>query len=82
MRNQLSCRASDDVVAVAHMCAEFGVPHMINNAYGIQSASICRDITAAWRKGAHAHLNTDKGQPSCPVQMHHFTVEYVCDACL
>ncbi|KAF5830836.1 selenocysteine synthase [Dunaliella salina] len=44
-------RASDDVVAVARLCATSGVPHLINNAYGIQSSSICRDITAAWRKG-------------------------------
>jgi hypothetical protein len=44
-------RVSDDVVAVARLCAASGIPHMINNAYGIQSASICKDITAAWRKG-------------------------------
>jgi O-phospho-L-seryl-tRNASec:L-selenocysteinyl-tRNA synthase len=35
----------------AKLCAERGVPHIINNAYGIQSASLCGLVTAAWRKG-------------------------------
>ncbi|GFH15597.1 sep-tRNA:Sec-tRNA synthase, partial [Haematococcus lacustris] len=43
-------RASDDVVAVARLCASAGVPHLINNAYGVQSAELCRHITAAWRR--------------------------------
>ena len=34
----------------AQLCLA-GVPHMINNAYGIQSAILCRSITTAWRKG-------------------------------
>jgi len=50
-----NCRASDDIVAVARMCAAAGIPHLINNAYGIQSASICQQITNAWRKG-RVHL--------------------------
>eukprot|EP00983_Pelagomonas_calceolata_P098876 1158397-Pelagomonas_calceolata.AAC.3 len=50
-------RASDDVIAVARICATSGIPHMINNAYGIQSSSICRDITAAWRKGAYCFID-------------------------
>ena len=45
-------RVPDDVVAVAKLCASSGVPHIINNAYGVQSAAICRAITSAWRKGA------------------------------
>lgn len=44
-------RAADDVVAVAKLCAAAGVPHVINNAYGVQSAVLCRDITSACRKG-------------------------------
>lgn len=44
-------RASDDIVAVAKMCHREGVPHVINNAYGVQSASICSSITSACRKG-------------------------------
>mmetsp|Transcript_38719 Transcript_38719/g.86114 ORF Transcript_38719/g.86114 Transcript_38719/m.86114 type:complete len:580 (+) Transcript_38719:110-1849(+) len=44
-------RAPDDVVAVARVCEAAGVPHVINNAYGVQSAAICAQITSAWRKG-------------------------------
>jgi O-phospho-L-seryl-tRNASec:L-selenocysteinyl-tRNA synthase len=43
--------ACDDVVAVAKLCAAAGIPHMINNAYGVQSRAICDHITSAWRKG-------------------------------
>ena len=44
-------RAPDDVVAVAKLCQAAGVPHVINNAYGIQSSATCAQITSAWRKG-------------------------------
>jgi hypothetical protein len=44
-------RACDDVVSVAKLCAAAGVPHLINNAYGVQSTDICKRITSAWRKG-------------------------------
>ena len=44
-------RSPDDVVAVGKLCQRLDVPHIINNAYGIQSQSICRLITSAWRKG-------------------------------
>ena len=44
-------RSPDDVVAVAKLCQRLDVPHIINNAYGIQSRQICRMITSAWRKG-------------------------------
>lgn len=44
-------RSPDDVVNIAKFCAQAGIPHIINNAYGIQSESTCRLITSAWRKG-------------------------------
>lgn len=44
-------RAADDVVGVARLCARAGVPHVVNNAYGVQSAALCAAITSAWRKG-------------------------------
>ena len=28
-----------------------GIGHIINNAYGVQSATLCRLITSAWRRG-------------------------------
>lgn len=44
-------RAPDDVVAVGKLCRQLNVAHVINNAYGIQSAAISSLITSAWRKG-------------------------------
>ena len=31
-------RAADDVPAVAEICGKLGVPHLVNNAYGVQSS--------------------------------------------
>ena len=39
------------VEAVARVCDASGVPHLINNAYGVQSAAICKAITRACRVG-------------------------------
>ncbi|PNH12953.1 O-phosphoseryl-tRNA(Sec) selenium transferase [Tetrabaena socialis] len=44
-------RAPDDIVAVACLCAATGLPHVINNAYGVQSRAICASICSAWNKG-------------------------------
>lgn len=44
-------RASDDVIAVAKLCSKLGVPHIINNAYGVQAASLTSAVTAACRRG-------------------------------
>ncbi|KAI3436767.1 hypothetical protein D9Q98_006179 [Chlorella vulgaris] len=44
-------RAADDVVAVAKLCQQAGVAHIINNAYGVQSAVLCAQVCSAWRKG-------------------------------
>ena len=37
--------------AVARLCAEFSIPHVINNAYGVQSAALCARVSAACRVG-------------------------------
>uniref|UniRef100_A0A5S6R295 O-phosphoseryl-tRNA(Sec) selenium transferase n=1 Tax=Trichuris muris TaxID=70415 RepID=A0A5S6R295_TRIMR len=44
-------RSPDRVVQIAHLCAEFNVPHLVNNAYGLQSEKICNDIDQASRRG-------------------------------
>ena len=44
-------RASDSLVEVAKMCAELDVGHVVNNAYGVQSRSLCALVTKAWRRG-------------------------------
>jgi hypothetical protein len=45
-------RAPDDVVGVARLCARLGVPHLVNNAYGLQCAATTAQLTSACRKGA------------------------------
>lgn len=37
-------RAPDRLLEVSELCARFDVPHLVNNAYGLQSASICRQL--------------------------------------
>ena len=44
-------RAVDRVVDVARICADLGVPHVVNNAYGVQSRRCMADLTSAMRKG-------------------------------
>ncbi|KAF2357034.1 O-phosphoseryl-tRNA(Sec) selenium transferase [Trinorchestia longiramus] len=44
-------RAADDVVAVASLCHQYGVPHVINNAYGLQSTKLMHNIKEAARCG-------------------------------
>jgi len=44
-------RAPDDVVEVAKLCKAAGVPHVINNAYGLQVGSICHAVNEACRVG-------------------------------
>ena len=40
-------RAPDDVRAVGRLCAELAVPHVVNNAYGLQSGRICGVLNEA-----------------------------------
>eukprot|EP00871_Galdieria_phlegrea_P000039 jgi/Galph1/1035/GphlegSOOS_G5773.1 len=40
-------RAPDDVVMLSHLCEQFNVFHVINNAYGIQSKRFCGLLEAA-----------------------------------
>ena len=44
-------RGADKIVEIAKLCSSLGVGHIINNAYGVQSAALCKLITSAWRKG-------------------------------
>lgn len=44
-------RVPDRIVDVSKMCQSLGIPHVINNAYGVQCREICDAITSAWRKG-------------------------------
>lgn len=39
------------VKAVAKVCAAHDVPHVINNAYGVQSRWLCGQVSAACRAG-------------------------------
>ena len=44
-------RLPDDIIAVSKLGKEFDIPVIVNNAYGLQSAAICRDINRAIRVG-------------------------------
>ena len=44
-------RGADKVEEIAKLCKGAGIGHIINNAYGVQSAALCKLITSAWRKG-------------------------------
>ncbi|ANQ06614.1 PLP-dependent aminotransferase [Plasmodium coatneyi] len=37
-------RNSDDVVKIAHICKKYNVPHIINNAFGLQCNYLCKEI--------------------------------------
>jgi O-phospho-L-seryl-tRNASec:L-selenocysteinyl-tRNA synthase len=55
-------RAPDDVEAVARLCKQFGVGHVINNAYGLQCRETMKRISRAMRVGRIDALvsSTDK----------------------
>jgi O-phospho-L-seryl-tRNASec:L-selenocysteinyl-tRNA synthase len=42
-------RAPDRVVEVGQLCAELGVPHVVNHAYGLQAAGLCGVLNEACR---------------------------------
>ena len=44
-------RACDDVEAVARLCRDKDVGHVINNAYGVQSKELCARVNKAWTVG-------------------------------
>ena len=44
-------RAADAVVEISKLCQRKGVAHVVNNAYGVQSAELCASLTSAFRKG-------------------------------
>jgi O-phospho-L-seryl-tRNASec:L-selenocysteinyl-tRNA synthase len=44
-------RGADRLLEVAKLCAELGCGHVVNNAYGVQSAALCEALTTACRRG-------------------------------
>jgi len=44
-------RGPDDLPAVAAICKELNVPHLVNNAYGLQSSKCCHLLNEAARVG-------------------------------
>ena len=43
-------RAADDLVAISKYCYKHNVPHIVNNAYGLQSPYICKVIKETMHK--------------------------------
>ena len=44
-------RGVDKLLELGRLCAELGVPHVANNAYGVQCAQCMKAITSASRHG-------------------------------
>eukprot|EP00756_Hemistasia_phaeocysticola_P056871 Hpha_TRINITY_DN33516_c0_g1::TRINITY_DN33516_c0_g1_i1::g.171081::m.171081/K03341/SEPSECS; O-phospho-L-seryl-tRNASec:L-selenocysteinyl-tRNA synthase len=44
-------RVPDDVLGIARLCKRLGLPHIVNNAYGVQSTRIMRALNAAMEHG-------------------------------
>ena len=44
-------RTADDIVAIAKECEKLNVPHVCNNAYGLQSSRCCHLVNEAMRLG-------------------------------
>ena len=40
-------RVSDPVKAIAKLCDEHDIPHVINNAYGVQSSELMKEVSSA-----------------------------------
>ncbi len=61
-------RQADDVIAIAKISKEKGIPHIINNAYGVQSPKIMKMIRSAIFKGRVDAIiqSTDKNF-LCPI---------------
>ncbi len=61
-------RHADDVIAIAKIAKEKGIPHIVNNAYGVQSPTIMTMIRSAIFKGRVDAIiqSTDKNF-LCPI---------------
>lgn len=40
-------KAPDDVCGISKICKNHGIPHIVNNAFGLQSIQICKEISRA-----------------------------------
>jgi O-phospho-L-seryl-tRNASec:L-selenocysteinyl-tRNA synthase len=44
-------RGCDSVEAIARLCKQHGLVHVVNNAYGVQASATCKEISRAMRVG-------------------------------
>jgi len=44
-------RAPDDLISVGQICKQYNIPHIVNNAYGLQSSKCCHLINESHRVG-------------------------------
>lgn len=44
-------RTPDRICAVSQLCSRLSIPHVINNAYGLQCSKICHEISESLRTG-------------------------------
>ena len=64
-------RAPDRVEDIARLCAAAGVPHVINNAYGLQSSKICHSVNQVRR--LPRRRRSVKALPAPPLLTHPFS---------
>ncbi|GAB0099230.1 O-phosphoseryl-tRNA(Sec) selenium transferase [Sergentomyia squamirostris] len=56
-------RSCDDIIELAKLAKEYNIPHVVNNAYGLQSSLCCHQIEQAVRLGGRIDFvvqSTDK----------------------
>lgn len=55
-------RNSDNILEIAKLAKSMSLPHLVNNAYGLQSSAICRQLEQAQRVGRVDYFvqSTDK----------------------
>ncbi|KRZ50090.1 O-phosphoseryl-tRNA(Sec) selenium transferase [Trichinella nativa] len=44
-------RSPDNIELVSELCDQFDIPHLVNNAYGLQSSKLCSALDQANRRG-------------------------------
>ncbi|XP_053679453.1 O-phosphoseryl-tRNA(Sec) selenium transferase [Anopheles nili] len=44
-------RGSDDIIELGKLCQTYNIPHVVNNAYGLQSSYLCHQLNQGSRTG-------------------------------
>ncbi|RKP25478.1 soluble liver antigen/liver pancreas antigen-domain-containing protein [Syncephalis pseudoplumigaleata] len=61
-------RVPDDLGAIGKLCAQFNLPHLVNNAYGVQSRRCMNAVSEAARHMRSKHADASPPPPLLVVQ--------------